>query len=387
MRVDCCDRSRKRKRILALAISAFYIVFRSPCFFLPQVARMGQGIASTQFYLYGKRHFTQSGWEKHSASYPTPDPLDTVDVSGRAYIVTGANAGIGREITSFLARKGGKVYMICRDEARGNSAREDIISQDGVQPNNLVVVQGDMGLQRDVQRVASSIGSMASQGIDALVCNAGALLNERTLSDEGVEVTFATHLLFGSYLLTKLLLPSLRNAAAQNREPRVVMVSSGGMYNVAFPAWNVAASEQDDATGIPSYDGQLAYAYAKRAQVLLCERFAELEKESQSTNAVTFVSAHPGWTGTKAVREAYGESASWLEPMRTTWQGAEGICWLCVTPATELTPGAFYLDREPQVKHMAGPFFTEGSFTKNTREEVDDLLSRLAARTGHSASA
>ena len=40
--------------------------------------------------------------------------------------------------------------------------------------------------------------------LDGLVCNAGALMNEKTLTSEGVEVTFAAHLLFGTYLLGSL---------------------------------------------------------------------------------------------------------------------------------------------------------------------------------------
>ena len=39
--------------------------------------------------------------------------------------------------------------------------------------------------------------------------------------------------------------------------------------------------------------------------------------------------------------------------------------------------GAFYLDRTPQPKHIAGPFFTEGSYTKNSPEEVDALMRLL----------
>jgi hypothetical protein len=37
--------------------------------------------------------------------------------------------------------------------------------------------------------------------------------------------------------------------------------------------------------------------------------------------------------------------AKWLEPMRNLWEGAEGICWLCTAPATQIEPGALYLDR------------------------------------------
>ena len=40
---------------------------------------------------------------------------------------------------------------------------------------------------------------------------------------------------------------------------------------------------------------------------------------------------------------------------------------------------AFYLDRSPCVKHMAGPFFTEGSFTKNSQREVDEMMEKLQA--------
>lgn len=138
------------------------------------------------------------------------------------------------------------------------------------------------------------------------------------------------------------------------------------MYNTAFPKWEDATS-----TGTAKYDGQFAYAYAKRGQVLLCEQWAELHPK------VKVVSCHPGWTSTPAVDEAYGSSKSYLEPMRNTWQGAEGIIWLCVTDASAIEPGAFYLDREPQVKHMGGAFFTEGTITKNSPGEVADMMRLL----------
>lgn len=94
------------------------------------------------------------------------------------------------------------------------------------------------------------------------------------------------------------------------------------------------------------------------------------------------VSCHPGWTSTPAVDEAYGSSKRFLEPMRSPWEGAEGIIWLCVAPAEKLETGAFYLDRHPQTKHVAGPFFTEGSHTKNSPEEVATMMRNLEAWAG-----
>lgn len=84
-----------------------------------------------------------------------------------------------------------------------------------------------------------------------------------------------------------------------------------------------------------------------------------------------------GWVATEGVESAYGENKKYLEPLRSLYEGSEGIAWLCASPAEQVESGAFYLDRSPQVKHMSGPFFTEGSFTKNTPEEVAEMMTRL----------
>jgi dehydrogenase/reductase SDR family member 12 len=76
--------------------------------------------------------------------------------------------------------------------------------------------------------------------IDCLVCNAGVLLNEKEVTSEGNEMTFATHLLGGTFLLSQLLLPQLQ--ACPGEEGRVVVVTSGGMYNFKWPGWDLATS-------------------------------------------------------------------------------------------------------------------------------------------------
>lgn len=250
----------------------------------------GQFAATTQFYLYGKSRCTQTGWEKAHRNYPKPDLLEdpSLDISDRVYIVTGANAGIGREITTYLATKQATVYMICRNPERAAKARDAIVAQSSNEKVHLLL--GDCGLESDIRRMYDEFvhtqrtvyaEQAFSLRLDGLVCNAGALLNHKTLTDEGIEVTFATHLLFGTFLLTELCLPLLQATP----HSRVIAVSSGGMYNTAFPAWEVATSTGPAGD---SYDGQFAYAYAKRAQVLLCEKWAEMYDN------VTFVSCHPG---------------------------------------------------------------------------------------------
>mmetsp|Transcript_134522 Transcript_134522/g.287809 ORF Transcript_134522/g.287809 Transcript_134522/m.287809 type:complete len:519 (-) Transcript_134522:165-1721(-) len=329
------------------------------------MSRFGQFAATSQFFLYGRKHFTRTGWERHRAAYEQPDLLSPeLDLSERVYIVTGGNAGVGREVAQFLAGRQATVHIVCRSRQRGEGARAEIVAQTGNQRVHLL--EADVSLEADVRRCWREFKAMGSGSaqprLDGLVCNAGAMAHEKTLTSEGVEVTFASHLLFGTYLLGSLAMPALEATAGS----RLVVVSSGGMYNFAFPSWEVATSTSMDPKA--KFDGQAAYAFAKRGQVLLCERWA------QQHQGVKVVSCHPGWTSTAAVEAAYGKSKNLLEPMRTPWEGAEGIAWLCVAPEEKLESGAFYLDRAPQVKHMAGAFFTEGNFTKNSSESVDGMM-------------
>jgi lipocalin len=173
-------------------------------------------------------------------------------------------------------------------------------------------------------------------------------------------VTFAAHLLYGAYLLGSLALNRLADSSG-----RLVFVSSGGMYLTPFPAWEQCVGWSG------TYDGQLAYSYMKRGQILLAEQWA------QDWPAVKVVSCHPGWSGTPGVDAAFGEEKNILAPLRTVWEGAEGICWLLSVPVEELSSGAFYLDREPQFKHIAGPFFTEGTYTKNSPEQKAEMMQKL----------
>lgn len=326
----------------------------------------GQFASTSQFFLYGRRHCTRTGWERHKSSYEQPDILEeSLDLSERVFMVTGANSGVGKEMARILASKGGTVYMLCRSAARGESARKEIAEETGNTQIHLLLA--DLGLESDVRRVWQDFTVHREAAdkpvqLDALVCNAGVLLNEKTLTADNIEVTFATHLLFGTYLLGCLAMPVLERTP----DSRLIAVSSGGMYNTPFPDWATATS-----TGEAAYSGNLAYAYAKRGQVLLMEKWAIDHPK------VKCMSCHPGWTDTPAVDEAYGAQKKFLEPLRTPYQGSEGIAWLCVVPGDRLESGAFYLDREPRVKHLAGLFFTEGSFTKNSLGDVDEMIRRL----------
>lgn len=327
---------------------------------------MGQAITTGQFYFYGKKHFTRTGWLKASATYEAGF-LEGQDLKGKVYAVTGANSGIGLEISKYLASKGGTLYMVCRNPERGEQARTALVEE--TKSDDIHLLVGDVSLASDVHRLVKEM-SEGTKRLDALVCNAGALLNKKQTTSEGHEVTFACHLLNGSYLLSSLLMPMLKSTP----DSRVVMVTSGGMLNTKWPKWETATSQK-------SYDGQLAYCFAKRGQVLLAERWAATKEHAP----VKVVSAHPGWTKTPGVSAAYGSKQSYLEPLRSTWEGSEGISWCCVCPQAELEDGAFYLDRKPWPKYLPGFMWGEKTSTMNTSDEVDTLMAQLKANTESAA--
>jgi lipocalin/NAD(P)-dependent dehydrogenase (short-subunit alcohol dehydrogenase family) len=231
----------------------------------------------------------------------------------------------------------------------------------------LEVLLGDVGTEEDVRRIWAEFSEKNAR-LDGLVLNAGALLNTKSLTKDSVEVTLATHLLFGVYLFGVLAMPTLSKSSG-----RCLVVTSAGMLQYPFPSWDTAAS----LTG--TYDGVARYSQMKRGQVILAKRW------SAQFPDVKIASVHPGWAKTNGTDEAFGADMSkYFEPWRSTWEGVEGMAWLLCCPFEEIQSGELYLDRLPQVQHMAGPFFTEGSYTKNTVEEVDFMMQKLESwSSGH----
>ena len=228
---------------------------------------MGQTISSSNFFFYGKKHFTQKGYLKHRKHYQEAfqtsalgldGKLDGVNLDGRVVVITGANSGLGKEVATYSASKGAKVYMLCRSKGKAESAKEEIIKATGNDKVEVVLV--DVSELDQIRSAAKEIQSR-EQKIHALVCNAGVLVKDKMMTSQGYEATFASHLLGGSYLLSKLLMPLVK----AEYEGRIIFTTSGGMYNYPLPSWPTLSGTDKEL----KFDGTNAYAYAKRGQVSL----------------------------------------------------------------------------------------------------------------------
>lgn len=270
--------------------------------------------------------FSRPGFHLHALAF---DPADLdVDLGGRRCLVTGANSGLGFETALALADLGADVRLLCRDAERGESAAREIRERTGSTTVRVGVV--DLSRQASIRRF---VAGLEDRAVDVLIHNAGLLPPERIESEDGLELTFAVHVA-GPHLLTRL----LRTRLARSADARVIWVSSGGMYtrrlSLDDPGWTAR-----------DYDGLVAYAETKRAQVVLSALWAEaLEPDGIVSNAM-----HPGWADTPGVAGSiptfYRLTRSIL---RTPAEGADTAVWLAASPAARLHNGRFLFDRKPR---------------------------------------
>jgi NAD(P)-dependent dehydrogenase (short-subunit alcohol dehydrogenase family) len=300
--------------------------------------------------------FDRTGFRIHSLAF-RPDDLD-VDLSSRRCLVTGANSGIGFETSLALADLGAEVVLLCRSAERGEQAVASIREQTGNARVSLELLDVS-----DLASVRAAAARLASGPVDVLVHNAGVLPEERVLTRDGLELTFATHVV-GPFLLTRL----LRGQLEKSPDARVVWVSSGGMYtrrlNLQDPSWQSRA-----------YDGVAAYAETKRAQVVLSELWAEQLRGSP----VVVNAMHPGWADTPAVRSSLPRfHRVTRQILRTPAEGADTVVWLAASPAARTHTGRFFLDRQERRTHLL-PFTRE---SEGDRRALWRLCERLCAEPG-----
>jgi dehydrogenase/reductase SDR family protein 12 len=201
-----------------------------------------------------------------------------------------------------------------------------VAEQSGGQVHLELCNLADLSSIRDFARRFNAEGSR----LDVLVNNAGVMTAERTLSADGVELTFAVNVL-APFLLTELLLEPLRRAAPS----RIINVSSGGMYTQRLRADDLQSELGD-------FDGTSAYARSKRAEVILTEMWSQRLEDS----AVAVHAMHPGWADTPGVRSSLPRFYRLTRPLlRTAAQGADTIVWLGAAPQSALGSGGFWHDR------------------------------------------
>ncbi|MEY4025077.1 MAG: hypothetical protein RL438_590 [Actinomycetota bacterium] len=280
-------------------------------------------------------------------------PISGFDLRGKIVVITGPTSGLGKEVARQLAPTGANLVLVARNEEKCARVIDEITPLcAGSKP---VFVHAEMGDLESVRSACAAIQQQFSH-IDVLIHNAGALLNTRQVSPQGIEQTIASHVV-GPFLMTTLLLPMMHGG-------RVVTVSSGGMYTSALPAFNNGETLE---MPIAKYNGSKQYAIAKRAQVTLNEMWAISESHTE------FVAMHPGWADTPGVQESIPGFRRVTAPiLRSSSEGADTIAWLAAVNPLPGTSGTFWSDREVRSIHKSSQ--TRNRDTPDARKALWALL-------------
>ena len=261
-----------------------------------------------------------SGWNENAIP----------DQRGRVAVVTGANSGLGYVTARELARKGARVVLACRSEARGSAAADRIVAE--VPGAEAQFGRLDLG---DLASVREFAATFPYERLDLLVNNAGLMAMPYGTTVDGFETQFGVNHL-GHFALTGLLLPALLDAP----DARIVTLSSF-MHLLA----NI---DIDDLNSERKYSRWTAYSRSKTANLLFTHELAR--RLAAAGSGVVATAAHPGYAATNlqtAGPQAEGRrGAEWFMEVgnRVLAQSAEvgALPSLYAATAPDVRPDSFY---------------------------------------------
>ncbi|CAM6036988.1 unnamed protein product [Sphagnum compactum] len=265
-----------------------------------------------------------------------------IDLHSKTAMVTGATSGIGKETARVLAKRGAHVIMAVRNTKAGEEIKLKFLEED---PSaTLDVMQLDLGSLASVRKFA---GDFRAQNLplNILINNAGAVLPEFELSEDGMEKTFATNHI-GPFLLTNLLLDTMKKTAKETgEEGRIVMVAS---HAHALASKGIPYDSLNDKK---RYSSGSAYGITKLANILHANELSRRLQE-EGTN-VTANSVHPGVVSASNFGKTLGSdnlfkivflTASRPFMERTIPQGTATQCYVATSPNLKGVSGKYFTD-------------------------------------------
>ena len=262
-------------------------------------------------------------------------------MQGKIIVITGATSGIGQVAAEKLAGMGARMVLVARDQARGEAALARL--RQLAPAVSHTIHYGDLSRLSEMNRVAGEIAA-AEPRIDVLINNAGALFGFRQVTEDGLELTFATnHMSY--FVLTHGLRKSLQAAAPS----RVISTSSDAHKGLKL--------DFNDLQSTNKYRGFPVYGRSKLANILFT---SELARRLAGTG-VTANCLHPGFVATRFGDQSGGFFSYVVRAAKvfaiSPEKGAETIV---------------HLASSDEVADVSGKYFYKCRQATPTREAQDD---------------
>jgi NAD(P)-dependent dehydrogenase (short-subunit alcohol dehydrogenase family) len=261
-------------------------------------------------------------------------------MQGKTVIITGANRGLGREMTRQLAAQGARVIMACRSLDHARQVMSELQAENDTA--NLQVMPLDLAEPQSIKNFTESF-LKDHESLDVLLNNAGVQIPERKVTTGGVELTFAINVL-GPQILTQQLLPTLQATPAG----RIVNVASDYAGGLDLEDLNFERRK---------YDAIASYKQSKQANRMLTREWARrLEDDKITVNSMTpdlvpttdLFRHQPG--GIKLMLKFIG-----LFVGASIEQGADTAVWLASDLQVAGETGGYYRKRRKQSCRFEDP--------------------------------
>jgi len=269
------------------------------------------------------------------------------DISGKIYIVTGANSGVGLETSRQLVKQGGHVVMACRRVAAGEEAKASFANLKG----SAEVIACDLADLASIRKFVQEFKQKYSQ-LDGLMCNAGMvnMENKPKYTKHGFEYTWSVSY-FGHFLLTELLLDVLKDTTAS----RIGILSS--VVHAGNPKNRPKVHLEDLNYKNRKYNNFAAYGEAKVAVVLYAKELAERLKGT----GVTTASIHPGWA-----RSNFGSGGGFL--VSTLMKIAQPFVRGMTDSSAEAAQASLHVLLSDDARNYSGAYFSQHSVLYRDKE-------------------
>lgn len=233
--------------------------------------------------------FGPKGW--------TPERIDSL--TGKTYLITGANSGTGFQASKILLSKGAKVVMLNRNPQKSEEAIA-ALKNDLDDNADVSFIRMDLAEQASVKKAAQEVLENNSR-IDALICNGAiAQVPKQQLTVDGFESQLGVNH-YGHFLLQGLLYPRIEESKG-----RIVTVGSMG-YDMG-----IKTIKFDDMNWDKDYTANKAYSQSKLAQIMSVYELQDRLEKAGKTDVKVYA-CHPGASKTSLIKT----SGSLM--MRFTW--------------------------------------------------------------------
>ena len=259
-------------------------------------------------------------------------------------MITGANSGIGKATAIGLANLGATLILVCRDQARAEKAIAEI--KEKTDNDSIDLMISDLSSQKEIHNLVKEFKSRYDN-LHVLINNAGVNLSKHSLTEDGIETTFAVNYL-AQYMLSILFFDILKKSAPA----RIVNVAS---------SVQAKSIDFDNLNGDKHYSQLKAYAQSKLAVVLFTYEFA---RRTIGTG-VSVNCLHPGYVKTNMIRN--------FRPFVKYFYHLVGLFMKSPKRGAKTS---IYLASTPDIDGASGKYFKKRKEARSAKRSYDISLSR-----------